>query len=574
MTTHERNTMKLQKKITKVEARIAELDTYIADKSNPKDARKDAKAARREAHLTLEKLYEQAAETGADDSVIPPEFREAPDVPDEPSDASIAAEQGRRSNGGSVNAAAREATRAAAEKVMVTGGSEGAITKARDFAAAVEEGEATDASPEEIKERVKAKRATREEMVEEAKTIDRADGMKVAEYNERAAAVGGVTFLTSDREKAKADALVSGGIIASLGGMPTALVEHLIESTEPHVVEPLETEAGTEYVAGPARPDLVGADEPEEEDPIPRDKQHGRPLLFVPGSDKPQPHTRVTTFVGAIEDQEGITRWKGQRIVEGIGRNSEGTEDDIAMRAGEASREHDFAVAEAARRLAEDEVTLVEYRDLVEGAEAMLKRQLDAIREEAFVLGGGEKKADAGTRLHKLTEYVDRGEDLPDDVTASELADLDAYKRACEQAGLKVKAIELFVANAEHKTAGTLDRLFLYKPKGAQRAKTVVGDLKTGKVDYPGKIAGQIAEYAASEVVDLETIRDPEGTRSKLGAVQDVGLVIHLPAGRGECTIYEIDLAFGRRWNRYCAEVRSIRNESKRKGVVLKAVES
>jgi hypothetical protein len=311
----------------------------------------------------------------------------------------------------------------------------------------------------------------------------------------------------------------------------------------------------------------------EEEDPVPRDHLK-RPLLFVPGTDKPQGHTRVTTFVGAIEDQEGITRWKGQRIVEGFGNDMyRGTEDTgLVEGAAQHVDEYHQAFAEADRKLAEDEVTLAEYRELVDAAEATLKKALDEIREEAFVLGGGEKKADAGTRLHALTELVDRGEDLPDDVTASELADLDAYKRECDRVGLKFKHIELFVANAEHKTAGTLDRLALYKPEGAQRAKTVVADIKTGKIEYPGKIAGQIAEYAGSEIVDLETIRDPESKRAKLGAVQDIGLVIHLPAGRGECTIYEIDLAFGRRWNKLCAEVRSIRNESKRKGVVLTPV--
>ena len=46
---------------------------------------------------------------------------------------------------------------------------------------------------------------------------------------------------------------------------------------------------------------------------MPRDR-FKRPLIHVPGTDKPVPYTRCTTFVDCIEDKSALAAW-GKRMV-------------------------------------------------------------------------------------------------------------------------------------------------------------------------------------------------------------------------------------------------------------------
>jgi hypothetical protein len=101
-------------------------------------------------------------------------------------------------------------------------------------------------------------------------------------------------------------------------------------------------------------------------------------------------------------------------------------------------------------------------------------------------------------------------------------------------------AAELFVVCDELQAAGSFDRLVHIPDVGL-----VVADLKTGQhePDYPHGVAQQIAIYANS------TLYDPDQGRidalADLGVRTDVGLLIHLPAERGVCDLYLIDLEHG-----------------------------
>ena len=99
----------------------------------------------------------------------------------------------------------------------------------------------------------------------------------------------------------------------------------------------------------------------------------------------------------------------------------------------------------------------------------------------------------------------------------------------------------MFVANDQLRTGGTFDRVYDWtRPDGT--TLRVIGDLKTGRVDYGhGKLAMQLALYANSRRYDP---RDPE-CRGKLDVSTQVGLIIHLPVGKAECKVYAADLLTG-----------------------------
>jgi hypothetical protein len=118
-------------------------------------------------------------------------------------------------------------------------------------------------------------------------------------------------------------------------------------------------------------------------------------------------------------------------------------------------------------------------------------------------------------------------------VPESNLADVAAYIEATKD--LKAVHIEEMTVQDPLKVAGTPDRVVEYQ------GKRYIADLKTGDIEWgAGKIAAQLAMYARSKVYDVAT-----GERTSHGAEIDKGLVIHLPAGSGECTVHWIDLIQG-----------------------------
>ena len=84
--------------------------------------------------------------------------------------------------------------------------------------------------------------------------------------------------------------------------------------------------------------------------------------------------------------------------------------------------------------------------------------------------------------------------------------------------------------------AGTADRI------GIIHGRPMIMDIKTGSIDYPHKMAMQLAMYARSVPYDIATdkrIADAEPIDLNRG------VIIHLPAGQGRCDLYEIDIAVG-----------------------------
>jgi hypothetical protein len=198
------------------------------------------------------------------------------------------------------------------------------------------------------------------------------------------------------------------------------------------------------------------------------------------------------------------------------------------------------------------------------------KEMLNEIADRAFELGDGYAKAQKGTDLHTLTEYVDKGWPLPEalvdretgqerPVTLQDRADLAAWQRVAESLSLQFSGIECFVVNDEYEIGGTYDRRTFISPEICQCYRPLILDLKTGRIDYgAGKIAQQLAIYANSKDYDPET-----GERSDQDVCTHYGIVVHLPQGTGEATVHVVDLVAGWEAVKLSSQVREHRRMSK-----------
>lgn len=219
----------------------------------------------------------------------------------------------------------------------------------------------------------------------------------------------------------------------------------------------------------------------------------GRPLIVPRKGGKPEPYRRCTTFIDVLSDRYALEKWKQRQVAAGLAARP-----DLVLKAASAAGD---------------------------------KKTLNEVCEAAEEAAGSSAAATTGTALHALTEQLDRGfEPL---IPPGSQADIDAYRQATAE--LEMVEIEVFVVNDQLRVGGTFDRVVQW------RGQRFVADIKTGRIDYDhGKIAMQLAVYAGSKRYQ------PDGTRQDLRVQRDWGLVIHLPAGAGECTLWWANLADGR----------------------------
>lgn len=263
---------------------------------------------------------------------------------------------------------------------------------------------------------------------------------------------------------------------------------------------------------------------------LPRDRW-GRPLITPPEGGEPQAYTRVTTFVGCLEDTYHLNLWSQRMVVLGMANR-----DDLRLGAR--------AVSDPDDRFA--------------------KRTLNDIAKQAKDAASGSAKATIGTAIHSYTERIDRGEDLGN-VPEEYLPDLNAYRKIT--AGLESIGIEGFCVNDGLRVGGSYDRIYrftgefldAYAEKHGTRLQyparaddqsvpvepgdAVIGDVKTGNIDLGiGKICMQLGVYANSLDYD-HTV----GSRTPLNGnpSKDWGIVVHLPAGQGKARLVWADLAAG-----------------------------
>ena len=233
---------------------------------------------------------------------------------------------------------------------------------------------------------------------------------------------------------------------------------------------------------------------------LPRDRW-GRPMVLPPTGGKKAKrvaYRRTTTFVGCLDDMNGLLKWQARQVAYGMGQRK-----DLVLAAAAADPSDKKKIGEIADKAAE------------------------------HAKGVTGDAAETGTALHSLTERIDRG--LPLGVIPAEYkADIEAYRKATGH--IEFSEIETFRVHDQWQVAGTADRI------GTLRGRSMIMDIKTGSIDYPHKMAKQLALYARSAPYDIAT-----DTRGSDAEPVDLtrGIIIHLPAGQGRCDLYEIDIAKG-----------------------------
>lgn len=343
-------------------------------------------------------------------------------------------------------------------------------------------------------------------------------------------------------------------------------------------VEIVETEVGREFVAGVAD---LGDDIalPSEAVPEPEEGRNGYKIIMLGADGKPDPRkvrqlTRVTTFVGNIDDETTLKQWEKRLLAEGISANAE----DYVPRVNDIVHRRDVAIAKATKADRKGKLGIGELGDIVAAAGKAAKDALNALVDEALDAAGRHDKADAGTDLHALAEIADAEGMAPLDakleageISPTEHAAIVAYREKMEALGAKVIHVEAVIVNDDLGYAGRLDRIIMAKlpelvmPDGSvraadQRARRYVTDIKSGRIDLgAGKISRQLAAYSLGDLYDLET-----GERSRHSAARDVALVFHLPQGKGTCSVHVVDLKAGAALLKLSAEVRRGRNTGRK----------
>jgi hypothetical protein len=233
------------------------------------------------------------------------------------------------------------------------------------------------------------------------------------------------------------------------------------------------------------------------------------------------PWTRVSTIAKTVQDKYGIGLWQMRMTVKGI-----------------TLRPDLYALAAATS--IEDKTTL------------------DDVSRQALDAAAAKSSANIGTALHAFTDAVDRGENPV--IPSPWDKDIVAYLRALTEYGIEIlpELQEHRVVNpsyadsTSHGVAGTFDRIVMYQ------GRPVIADLKTGSdpLKYgASEIAVQLALYASAWAMWDGAYFSPMPEDLD----QSVALVIHLPAGKGECTVSEIELGPAQEGIELAMRVRSYR---------------
>lgn len=271
-----------------------------------------------------------------------------------------------------------------------------------------------------------------------------------------------------------------------------------------------------------------------DDDGIERDRWD-RPILPHPETGVVQSWTRPSTLARTLDDEYLLNQWKCRQVAYGVAKRP----DLVALAAS---------------------------------ADPNDRRTLNDVADQAMAYAKSAAGANLGSALHKFLHRYDRNPagagEWAHEVPVELLPTLAAYGDGLARYGLRTdpRYIECLVANTQINAAGSFDRLLLCAD-GAYR----VADIKTGQeLDYSWLyILIQLATYANSVAIWR---RSPDAAQNPRSGVWEAlpanldrttGLVIHLPSGGTDCTVYRIDLTEGWKDAQTAALVRERRRVAK-----------
>ena len=257
----------------------------------------------------------------------------------------------------------------------------------------------------------------------------------------------------------------------------------------------------------------------------------GRPMLFPPEGGKAVAYTRVSTMAKWLADQSGLINWKASMAMIGMAR----------------SKPIQARIAAIVARTENDP-----YREN--------KQALKDLVENATQIAQAQGRADLGTAVHEFTELLDAGtldwQFIPEQLKAP----LAAYREKMQDFVTVDTEVFVTVDTEEGgkplRGAGSLDRLIRHPEFGV-----CVADIKTGADEptYSLGVTTQVAVYSrGSRYRDGRFPGSPKfdgGVANADGTAyrkelhpelnKSVGIMIHLPLDRVECSLYALDLDLG-----------------------------
>jgi hypothetical protein len=256
------------------------------------------------------------------------------------------------------------------------------------------------------------------------------------------------------------------------------------------------------------------------------------PRVVLPGMSwqdgmKTGSFTRASTFAKSISDTYKLSQWQQRLVIKGMITRPDLAEEAVGL---DVSRDKDI---------------------------------LNNLAERLKIAAGSKDAASKGTKVHAMTEDVDTAVD-PDsiEVPAEFRADILAYSAAMKKSGYRAvpEYVEKIVLDLKLAIAGKFDRI-LRMPEPCPTCGRMwrIGDLKTGRDLSYGwiEIAVQLGIYANASLI-FDTVS--KSFQPMPEVCQCLAVVMHLPVGKGRCTLYEINIAAGYEVGaRLCFEVRQWR---------------
>ncbi len=217
----------------------------------------------------------------------------------------------------------------------------------------------------------------------------------------------------------------------------------------------------------------------------------------------------VTGVAGIPDDGYGLEQWRKRKIVEGM---------------------------------VVDPTLLAEARKNPDDRD-----HIQAIGERALNAARVHDKAERGTQLHRILERHDLGEIAEVETMVTDIearAARAGWTKALTEAKITLDddLVERILVFPQQRIAGRMDR---FVQVGRSKSRTVL-DLKTGKIDYPHKIAIQLGMYAHAS--QMAGVLDDDGITESFSDLPDMdtkwGLIAHMPTP-GEIDIVKVDIAAG-----------------------------
>lgn len=289
--------------------------------------------------------------------------------------------------------------------------------------------------------------------------------------------------------------------------------------------------------------------------------RNGRYALPDPITGVARTWTRATTMAETVSDLYSLNLWKIRMTLIGVTRFP-----DLL-----------------------DELREIDEQDTEEGegnlSPKVHREVLNRVGLKAQDLAGAKVPASWGTDMHTCIERLSRDEITVEEVPKKYRREVSAWAAAMSAHDLSAvpHLIERRIAVPLYGVAGTLDQIDRVhrsrsvrlgsKIVGLNAGDHLVGDVKSGRdLDYGwGEISIQMSIYAQGIRLGKVAVWNPD-TEDGEGAWEwedsgippksvrtDVGVVMHVPIGGGQCTLHWIDLEEGWKAVQLCEAVRDWR---------------